>query len=74
MSAPNSTQIKRARDAALGKAVKTASLLHQDLVCLRANLHFPGMTRIRVYLAQLNQRVHEANAYDNALRGEGSES
>jgi hypothetical protein len=58
--------IQKSSDAALAKAIKDAKQLHDLLL----NAQFdPGtkMPKIRALLNDINQRVHEFNAYCNVL-------
>lgn len=65
--------------AALGairQAIKKASQLTDVLFNLRDDRtkNAETMPKVRAILAELNQRVHEFNAYNNVARGPGVEA
>lgn len=64
----NENQIRTSRDAAL-KQAKNCSLNVRDCLDILKKGKCPAdvMPELRLQLAELNQRVHEFNAYHNCL-------
>lgn len=66
------TSLRSAQDGALKQALEASDELSQTLDILWHDTKAAGhqMPTVRALLAELNQRVHEFNAYHNALTTE----
>ncbi len=59
--------LKASSDAALDRALRKCQELEVAIIALHGDTPQKRMPRVRAILAELTQRVHEHNAYRNAL-------
>lgn len=67
----SSLSLIRSRGASITKAERKAEIIKRELLAIKSDGSFElHMPKIRAALAELNQRVHEANAFNNSLTTE----